>query len=573
MRDRCYNPAPRGAPLGALADQGRSSREPMNAVTRKLFEMLQSESPDRRRAAALVIGELGIREPRVLKALAAMAESPERAVQEVALEALAGIKSPATIRFFIPLLEGDEELRRRTEDRLAAFGPAVVAPLREAAVKDPTSSLRRRRSIVGIIARAGGPKAVPVLLEFLSDRDPDIARMAGVAIRHGLDALRARERTALLARIQALLRRVPPGDPRIPLMAVDLLAGFSSAPARKMLIGLCRKGQHPDVRRAALLGLLRYLQVRRADPSLLRMLFATLGEQPFQPVVSTALDLLYRMDLGREYQRECLGLLTSPHFPVRKFALRKLSTMETSPATQAILGALGSPDPALRDVALECLQKLKSARQLLLDGFLRAKDPAAAGTLAVALEAHRDRIRPDARRKIVKRGWDLWLKGDPLAEPTLSLARSLDAKRFFEEALGRAPGLRRAKKYDRLAQCLRLAARTGHANDDLRFELACAETKLSARDIGRGARAADPALDLFAQLLETPKFPLLARLKKERTLLGPEDLFYLGFHFSELEGSLEREFGGDALRLVVARSPRTRFGRAARNKLKLQGLA
>jgi HEAT repeat protein len=203
-------------------------------------------------------------------------------------------------------------------------------------------------------------------------------------------------------------------------MAVDLLAAFDNAPARKLLIGLSRKGQHPDVRRAALLGLLRYLQAKRADPSLVRMLFATLGEQPFQPVASTALDLLYRMTLGREYQRECLALVGSPHFPVRKFALRTLATMETAPATQAILNALGSRDPALREVALECLQKLKSARQLLLEGFLRAKDPAAAGTLAAALEAHRDHIRPESRRRIVKRAWDLWIKRDPLAEPTLS---------------------------------------------------------------------------------------------------------------------------------------------------------
>jgi len=545
----------------------------MNAVTRRLLEMLQSDSPDRRRAAAIVIGELGIRETRLLKVLSGMAQSPDRAVQEVALEALAGIKSPATIRFFLPLLEGDEELRRRTEDRLAAFGPAVVAPLRDAAIKDPASNLRRRRSIVGIIARAGGTKAVPVLLEFLSDRDPDVVRMAGVAVRHGLDAFKPREKAALLHRIQAFLKRVPPGDPRLPLMAVDLLAAFNQAPARKMLVALGRKGHHPDVRRAALLGLLRYLQGKRPDASLVRMLFATLGEQPFQPVVSTALDILYRIDLGRDDQRECIALLASPHFPVRKFALRKLADMETAPAAQAILGALGSPDPALREVALECLQKLKSARQLLLDGFLRAKDPAAAGALAAALEAHRDRIRPDARRRIVKRAWDLWLKGDPLAEPTLGLARSLDAKRFQEEARARAPALRRARKYDRLAACLRLAARTGHADADLRFDLGCADLKLSPHDIGRGARAADPALEQFASLLETPKFPLLARLGKERALLSPEDLFYLGFHFSEFEGSVEREFGGDVLRVVVARSARTRFGRAAKNKLKLQGLA
>ena len=56
----------------------------MNAVTRRLLEMLQSDSPDRRRAAAIVIGELGIRETRLLKVLSGMAQSPDRAVQEVA---------------------------------------------------------------------------------------------------------------------------------------------------------------------------------------------------------------------------------------------------------------------------------------------------------------------------------------------------------------------------------------------------------------------------------------------------------------------------------------------------------
>ena len=40
----------------------------------------------------------------------------------------------------------------------------------------------------------------------------------------------------------------------------------------------------------------------------------------------------------------------------------------------------------------------------------------------------------------------------------------------------------------------------------------------------------------------------------------------------ELDGP-RRELGGDVLGLLIKRSPRTRYGRAARNKLKLQGLA
>jgi hypothetical protein len=143
----------------------------MNAVTRKLFEMLQGDSSDRRRAAALVIGELGIREPRVLKALATMAESPDRAVQDVAMEALAGIKSPR--RSVSSSRCSRRRDSRRTEDR-RGFAAAGLAP-GDAAVKDPARSLRRRR-------RSGSSRGPVGLRRPASrnslDRDP-IARMAG----------------------------------------------------------------------------------------------------------------------------------------------------------------------------------------------------------------------------------------------------------------------------------------------------------------------------------------------------------------------------------------------------------
>ncbi|MFQ5458955.1 MAG: HEAT repeat domain-containing protein, partial [Myxococcota bacterium] len=540
--------------------------------TRLLLARLESDEPERRKAAGLVIGELQITDARVLKTLGKMAASGDRDAQWIALGALEGVKSPATIRALVPLLEEDEDLRRRTEDTLAAFGPQVVAPLRRAALKDPANTTRRRRSIIGIIARAGGRRSAPALLEFLSDPDLDVARIAGLTIRHGLDTLKPKEKTDLLRRIQALIKRVPRQDPTLPIMAVDLLASFNQASAKKSLMQLARKGYHPNVRRAALLGLLRHAQGKRTDPALVRQLIATLSEVPFQPVPSTALDLLYRTDLGREYERDCIKLVGSIHFPVRAFALRKLAAMETQGATRTLIATVGTEDPKLRQVALGCLQKLGRARKLLLEGFLKAKNPAAAGYFAAALEPHRERIPPAARQRIVAKGWKLWQKGDPLAGPTLRLGRGLDPKRFHKEALKTAQSLKRARKYDKLAECLRMAARTDFIDDDLRFDLAIAELKLSPRETGRAARAADPALDLLGQLLDRPKFPLLQRIRKEKTRLGPEDLFYLGFHFSELDGP-RREFGGDVLGLLIKRSPRTRYGRAARNKLKLQGLA
>jgi hypothetical protein len=58
---------------------------------------------------------------------------------------------------------------------------------------------------------------------------------------------------------------------------------------------------------------------------------------------------------------------------------------------------------------------------------------------------------------------------------------------------------------------------------------------------------------------------------KQAKWLQPEDLFYLGFHFVEGDRS-EREFGAQALRLLLKRSPRSKIAKDARSKLRSAGL-
>ena len=56
-------------------------------------------------------------------------------------------------------------------------------------------------------------------------------------------------------------------------------------------------------------------------------------------------------------------------------------------------------------------------------------------------------------------------------------------------------------------------------------------------------------------------------LKKEKSL-ALEDFFYLGFNFVERPGE-ERNLGKSLLEHVAAKSPRTKIGKGAKNKLKL----
>src|SRR5581483_7158802 len=106
--------------------------------------------------------------------------------------------------------------------------------------------------------------------------------------------------------------------------------------------------------------------------------------------------------------------------------------------------------------------------------------------------------------------------------------------------------------------------------EGLRFELAACGLKVSPRDLSAEARAADPCLHQFSRLVHSHETDPLAYLSRA-AWLGPEDLFYLGFHFVEGKGP-ERDFGAGALRLLVKRKPASKLAKDAKRKLASAGM-
>jgi hypothetical protein len=53
--------------------------------------------------------------------------------------------------------------------------------------------------------------------------------------------------------------------------------------------------------------------------------------------------------------------------------------------------------------------------------------------------------------------------------------------------------------------------------------------------------------------------------------LDAEDFFYLGFHFAEKDRQ-EQKLGGEALKLAIKRSPKSKLAKDAKTKLKREGL-
>src|SRR5215468_3066855 len=96
-------------------------------VAKKLAAMLASEATERQIAAAIVVGELGLRDP----ALVSMAASGLPPLQRHAAEALGRLETPKALPHLMPLLASrDEGVRRAAAGAVSAFGDAALPALR-----------------------------------------------------------------------------------------------------------------------------------------------------------------------------------------------------------------------------------------------------------------------------------------------------------------------------------------------------------------------------------------------------------------------------------------------------------
>jgi hypothetical protein len=157
--------------------------------------------------------------------------------------------------------------------------------------------------------------------------------------------------------------------------------------------------------------------------------------------------------------------------------------------------------------------------------------------------------------------------GEPRYETLLYFLRNIDPA--LADGVYREVGLKykKARKWAKAADCLKQIVRSDTVDNELRFELSVCNIKQSAKDLAQHLRAEDRALRSFQALLQDKGFKLFDRMKKEKALDGA-DLYYVGFHFSDGSGE-ELKFGRKILEYVAQRWPKTKEGKAARNKLRL----
>jgi HEAT repeat protein len=542
----------------------------MNPHIKKIVGLLKTGKPEQQMAAAIILGELKPKDREAVRFLGQALESSPRPVRLVSIEAIGKIGLPVGLHFLMPLLEiEDGDVRGKTLEALAAFGPKAVPSVAKRLVDAPPPV---RRALITVLSRIRGRESLEALLSLVQQAHPEAAREAAQALSAVAAAVPKPERSSIRSHVEKILKGSPKKvQPATLSASLTLLGTFGDASSGPLILRLAGSGYPEAVRREALLALGAALRGTALSPKILSGIFGLLTDRASQALTAAALEVLYRMEFPASAGESLMGLLEARDPAVRRFAARKLGSVGGVKAAKRLVALLADPDSSLRDAAADSLSRLPEAAAMLLDQLARQSDVHKAWAIAHILKNHATKIQKGGLKDLTRKGIELILKDERVWEPFLHVVRHADSRMLHNALLAEADRLKKQRRYDEAEAVLRPLLRTEQFDPEARFELALTSLKASANREGVSPRTPDSPLDLFRQLARDPGFPLLQRLRKERIHLDSEDLYWLGFHLAEGTGD-EKSLGAELLKMVSQKEGKSKLGRNARNKLRLEGL-
>jgi HEAT repeat protein len=539
----------------------------LDTTGKKLLRLLAPDvAPELRRATALVLGEIGAREKELTTALRDALDDPDAGVRLAALEAAGKLRIESALpRLLDRITEGgpESEAAALAAARLGAKGTSALKDL----MHRVAPGLRRR--IASAMASAGTVSAESAAVDALLDSDPGVVDAAARSLSAEMPSLSASSRKALADHLLELLKKKkgPPLPPASEMAVVRLLAALGDPRAEAAFWERTDAAYRPEVRGAALQALGRWAESPAKEK--LKRLLSCAADPDFR-VAAPALMILRGVAVNDRMLDDWLALLDAPDVAVRRAGIEKVGDRDKPEVAAALLKQLGHRDRELRDLALARLTQMTTGRKALAEALLEAATPDEAWSLARALAPFISDFPAALHERILTQAFEYLEEGDRRADPLLFLLRETDARALRDRLEEKGLALRKKKNYAGALAYFRLLGRDPACGAAVRFELAACGLKMSPKDLNADTRATDPALQQFASLIHSHEAEVTESLRKAKWL-DPEDLFYLGFHFAEKDRQ-EQQFGGEALKLLVKRSPKSKLAKDAKTKLKREGL-
>jgi HEAT repeat protein len=531
----------------------------------RIVKMLEDEAPERRMAAAIVLGELRAKGPSIIHALRKVVSNDGPMLQRHALEALTRIGAKPALDSIWPLLaHRDESVRGAASEAIASTGENVVSEVR---TRLGSAEGAERRALESILAQLGGTEAFDALLEALAVGDEETNRKTALELRRHVKDADSATRRSYRSRLEKFLAKVGKnGSPAesAKAAAVKVLGFLEDPKAAPTLLALAKDRKEPaSVRQEALIAL-RFTMGSGLTNDVVKALVSA-ASADHRALAQTALMTLAALDLPASMAPALADLALHPDVDRARIAIEKLGALGGGKATETLVEIVGRGDKRRSELAADALKDRSDAIAPLADLLTETEEVERARLIAKVLRPKIGDITPAMRKKLAQAGIERLIDRHDAWEPMVTLASDRDAKATAAQLRDEATKLRKTKKTDAEQRVLSALIRTGDASDEDRYRLA----SLSLRDskLDPRMRNADRSVRLLTELAGRG-FDVGKALRGDR-MVELEHLYYVGFCFLE-EGV---PLGEELLEDVVKKGGKKKIAAAAKNKLKLAGLS
>jgi len=518
----------------------------MDAVG-KIVALLSDESPRKRIAAAVVLGELGVKSPAVISALSAAARDEMPPIAEPAVEALGKLGAKAALPALLEALER-KELARAASAAIAALGEDALPALRD---RIAAASPEVRALVSGLLPAMRGSFAM--VLEGLRGQPWEAVSKLALSVRQSARGAPAGERQAMAKQAAAFLRKIRDDDSAM-RGAIKIL-GYLELPQTAAPLLPYLSSKHPPAMRVEAVTALRFALSSKPAAKPLRALLKLL-EDADALVARAARDTLTVVP-GVPPQ-ELATLAASGAGELALWAIERLRALGASRELARL--ALGG-DRSRADAAVRALAALPDTGPMLAAALAEAKSEPAAHALAEALE--RVKLSEKEIARLRSAGAAMLRKNLAVARRQLEPLRRAHPQEWAEVLRKASAGSKDAARAEAILEWL---ARSPWATPQDRYAHASLLLRRSALDAHPRARQADPAL-IELEKLAADGFALAQTLMRDKSL-GDEARHHAGFHLVEHQAPEVRAAGVSVLEELASRG-RGKVARAARNKLAL----
>jgi len=535
----------------------------MENIFKKLSGLLNHQDPMRRCGAALVLAELAPKSKDVVKALGEALPEAGQQLSGYILEALQAIALPAAIPYVMPLLNSqDMALRMRASAIVACGGGAVVPEIRR---KFNEASRQEKLVYIDLLARIHNSETLQMLLDLLFEPDFALVKETCEAVKRHVASAPLKERLTLHKKVVKFMNspRVKKQE-RVLTSSLLLLGHIGRSEASKILLKYTSPKISPYVRRHALIALKNIEYDRKTSSAVLKNVLPYLDDAD-EDIVRLTLEIISRTPEAGIKPVQLRKFLQSKHGSVRAFAARMLSSTDTTDNNNLLMELLNHEDNEVREIASSALAGHKKSTPMLLKALGSEKDDKLAWRIARILKPHTTDLGKAEIKKFVTLTTKEMLAGTPRHEPLLYFLRNADPKAAEKILLDIGMKHKQAKRWANAVDCLRRLLHTETFNKDVSYALSVCDLKVSKKEISSQYRMEDHALRGFSSLFRQNSAELLELLKRDKTL-DAADIYYLGFHFTEVGGN-ERAFGMELLKHLVKSWPKSREAKDAKARL------